>query len=455
MHEKWHSSFNPERFLRNFDVERLLSRNEARRDAFAEELKLPCFSCGGDSTPGIRLNNGTYLCASCFKEIALINYPEAYEQKWRQFISEDTAWTAARQALVDGCLWRKLSVFTYFLVVAAVATAVLIDVKLLPLGLPFLILGAVSGYTHDNKVKRWDSTFTRPERPVLKHFHDPSAELTGRDRRVLEVFDHWPGYPPYWDYLRDIVRRRDNQRCQVTGCPSRLTLHVHHKVPVSSGGCHAPDNLVTLCDFHHALEPEPGHERIWGNVKTKYFTMVRKHERRNPARAGTHTVRPHLRRLELVKRQELEQLSSYFGFSCSLCGCRELDFRFTEQNQVVVTCIGCGQRWQGPRQLAEENGPKLAELLTSTKNTGSWTTRWEMLDQRTSGPLGSWRTFKRSGQRLSIRSKMKPKERSPKCPVCGARMKVVRPRPSDSWKPFWGCTKYRVSGCRGSLKYRG
>lgn len=37
--------------------------------------------------------------------------------------------------------------------------------------------------------------------------------------------------------------------------------------PVAEGGTHAPDNLVSLCDFHHALEPEKGHERIWANIK--------------------------------------------------------------------------------------------------------------------------------------------------------------------------------------------
>lgn len=39
--------------------------------------------------------------------------------------------------------------------------------------------------------------------------------------------------------------------CVVDGCTSRYRLEVHHLVPSSQGGPHDPENLVTLCWYHH------------------------------------------------------------------------------------------------------------------------------------------------------------------------------------------------------------
>ena len=90
---------------------------------------------------------------------------------------------------------------------------------------------------------------------------------------------------------------------------------VDHRAETNDG-MHTPENLVSLCDFHHALEPEKGHERIWGNIKTRYFTLVCDHERSNRVSDGTHAVRAHLRRLQLVSLDELRELTKTYGFSC-------------------------------------------------------------------------------------------------------------------------------------------
>lgn len=37
----------------------------------------------------------------------------------------------------------------------------------------------------------------------------------------------------------------------------------------------------------------------------------------------------------------------------------------------------------------------------------------------------------------------------PYCPICGARMKLRRPKPHQDWPPFWGCALY-ASGCKGT-----
>ena len=80
-------------------------------------------------------------------------------------------------------------------------------------------------------------------------------------------------------------------------------------LPVSRGGAHSPENLISLCEFHHALEPEAGHERVWGQVKTRFFTLVHEFLRNNPVNPGTHVVSTHLRRLELVTERDIRGIS--------------------------------------------------------------------------------------------------------------------------------------------------
>jgi ssDNA-binding Zn-finger/Zn-ribbon topoisomerase 1 len=36
----------------------------------------------------------------------------------------------------------------------------------------------------------------------------------------------------------------------------------------------------------------------------------------------------------------------------------------------------------------------------------------------------------------------------PYCPECGARMSLRRPKPDQSWEPFWGCSTFPE--CRGT-----
>ncbi len=70
--------------------------------------------------------------------------------------------------------------------------------------------------------------------------------------------------------IRDFVLQRDG-RCVMDGCRSRYRLEPHHLVRYSDGGTHDPDNLVTLCWYHHhvavhgygeRLDPEsPPHRR--------------------------------------------------------------------------------------------------------------------------------------------------------------------------------------------------
>jgi hypothetical protein len=47
------------------------------------------------------------------------------------------------------------------------------------------------------------------------------------------------------------IFERDGWRCAVPGCSGYRNLHAHHIDFRSHGGGDAPENLITLCAFHH------------------------------------------------------------------------------------------------------------------------------------------------------------------------------------------------------------
>ncbi|GBD84312.1 HNH endonuclease [bacterium BMS3Abin02] len=51
--------------------------------------------------------------------------------------------------------------------------------------------------------------------------------------------------------LRRAILHRDGAACTADGCTSRYRLQPHHIVPYSQGGRTDPDNLTTLCWYHH------------------------------------------------------------------------------------------------------------------------------------------------------------------------------------------------------------
>jgi hypothetical protein len=52
--------------------------------------------------------------------------------------------------------------------------------------------------------------------------------------------------------IRRTVAQRDGA-CTADGCTSRYRLEPHHIEPWSHGGDHHPNNLTTLCWFHHHI----------------------------------------------------------------------------------------------------------------------------------------------------------------------------------------------------------
>ena len=455
----WHADYRPERFLAKANIEKLLEWSEQRLEACDLGGDACCALCQKPSSRGVLLNDDRVVCRSCVIVLQRTAYPEQYERRRQDWLKRSEArklaweeFRAAHEFTARDDAFTLVALGSLLLVVLG-PTMVVVPGALL--GLEYVRNRFRHGRRTRWETKRaeWESRNPIPAVPTLRHFHEAVAELTARDHLVLDVFEHWPGDPPYWGYLRAVVLERDRGRCQVSGCPSRLSLHVHHKHPRSQGGAHAPDNLVTLCDFHHALEPSPGHERIWGTISNQFFSLVRGHSRSNPMSEGVHRVRPHLRRYQLASEEELRQIFEHYQLACSACGSRELEVDVDRSRATVsILCQGCGERLEGPLQLAEETGPRLAEQLTCTANEGAWSARWEMLESRQDGARRSWARASKRPSRSGQRKKAASPRLSPKCPKCGAGMRMVKPRPGQRWKALWGCTRYKAGGCRGSLE---
>ena len=53
--------------------------------------------------------------------------------------------------------------------------------------------------------------------------------------------------------LRRFVLDRDGAACTIAGCTSRYRLQVHHITRWVDGGRTDPENLTTVCWFHHHI----------------------------------------------------------------------------------------------------------------------------------------------------------------------------------------------------------
>ena len=79
-----------------------------------------------------------------------------------------------------------------------------------------------------------------------------TVEVTARtaDGQPLALGRRTRTIPPR---LRRFLLHRDARRCTISGCVSRYRLQIHHIVAWSEDGRTDPDNLTTLCWFHHQV----------------------------------------------------------------------------------------------------------------------------------------------------------------------------------------------------------
>lgn len=86
--------------------------------------------------------------------------------------------------------------------------------------------------------------------------------------------------------LRRYVIQRDGGMCGADSCVSRHRLQVHHKRPWSEGGATDPENLITLCWFHHQIVVHEWGYQIYQDPATGRIRFHR------PARTPRHRHRP-------------------------------------------------------------------------------------------------------------------------------------------------------------------
>lgn len=86
--------------------------------------------------------------------------------------------------------------------------------------------------------------------------------------------------------LRRFIARRDGGVCTIAGCVSRYRLQTHHITPWSEGGRTDPDNLTTLCWFHHHVVIHGQGFTIDPNTPSQRRRLTRPRIHAPPRRAG-------------------------------------------------------------------------------------------------------------------------------------------------------------------------
>lgn len=358
------------------DVEALLELNDHQSESMesvgdSTQLK-PCILCGSSSYQKcLNLNNGLKVCEDCTEFLKKVKYPESSERRRREYVERSRKRELAVEKIRSHWLIKGRNIF--FAGGFTLLVASYFQTKVFLFAVCFILLGIALLILVRMLQKNWNKRFPEIEKPVVNAFSDPNAELTEFDRKCLRVFEHWPGYPPFWNDLAKAVRKRDQNRCQVTGCPSLLELHVHHREMISQGGAHTADNLVTLCAFHHGVEPEEGHFQILEKFKNPRFTMIPTHRRHNPVNRGTHRVEAHVRRLQLATNEQIRNIIQTYAMRCPQCESYKSGFDISPMSKALrIVCGGCGQGFSSKNCLPEEIGPQMAAVLIVGQNRGRW-----------------------------------------------------------------------------------
>ena len=94
--------------------------------------------------------------------------------------------------------------------------------------------------------------------------------------------------------IRSFVLWRDQGQCSIEGCPSRYRLQPHHIQQRAHGGNHHPDNLITLCWYHHHVAIHQMGFRIDPDSPTHRRRLIPKHNTGPPRRLDQNSDRrPH------------------------------------------------------------------------------------------------------------------------------------------------------------------
>jgi 5-methylcytosine-specific restriction endonuclease McrA len=100
--------------------------------------------------------------------------------------------------------------------------------------------------------------------------------------------------------LRRAIRARDQGKCRVPWCRSARNVDQHHITPVSEGGAHTLENIISLCESHH-IAHHAGALIISGTALNATFTR-RAHNSFAIAERAVETARA-LKHLGFDKRE--------------------------------------------------------------------------------------------------------------------------------------------------------
>lgn len=93
-----------------------------------------------------------------------------------------------------------------------------------------------------------------------------------------EEFLKIKGYPPDWEERQKRCLIRDSYKCRI--CKKTKRLHIHHVKPISYGGTHSLQNLITLCSACHKKQGYYQHQDlIMENIKASRRYWVSPHIR--------------------------------------------------------------------------------------------------------------------------------------------------------------------------------
>jgi hypothetical protein len=94
---------------------------------------------------------------------------------------------------------------------------------------------------------------------------------TDRDKGPIAVSHLTEAIPPA---IRAWILHRDQGQCSIEGCRSRHRLQIHHIHQQHDGGDHSPDNLITLCWYHHHIAIHQLGHRIDPNSPTHRRRLI-------------------------------------------------------------------------------------------------------------------------------------------------------------------------------------
>jgi len=137
-------------------------------------------------------------------------------------------------------------------------------------------------------------SFTLPE-PIFDHWKRLKDVIRGREGPIPDwaVFGivvctaslEWGRQDPAGKPVHHRILERDSYHCTAPGCTSRHSLEVHHIVYRSHRGSNDPQNLTTLCAFHHrqsihlgaaSLEGAAPHLLQWTLGSARYHGNLRR-----------------------------------------------------------------------------------------------------------------------------------------------------------------------------------